>query len=145
MPVTNDSADGEPGVGNSIPTETAYELQALANIGSGLYKKGTLTGEEATALQDAIWTIEYNTGGSTLTVTSADSTINTLAGTYEAYADAHPASYSIGLYPTMYGEGFDYSNGQGFVATPEPSTYAMMGLGFAGFRKARAKAKAAFA
>ena len=57
------------------------------------------------------------------------------------FAEAHPASYAYALYPIG-------SNGQGFGATqgfgpgiPEPSTWAMMvmgfaGLGYAAFRKA---------
>jgi hypothetical protein len=133
MPVTTDSADGQPGVGNPISATTAEEIQTLVNLGFSWYVKDTLTGNEATALQDAIWTIEYNTGGSTLTVT-ADHTIDALAAGYVTYADHFPASYSEGLYPGADGQGF--GSGQGFVqgapATPEAATITMMLMGFAG-------------
>ena len=58
------------------------------------------------------------------------------------YAEGHVADYSEGLYGSI-SQGFGTS--QGFVVgTPEPSTYAMMvigfaGLGFAGYRKTKAK------
>ena len=58
------------------------------------------------------------------------------------YAEDHPADYSEGLYGSI-SQGFGTSHGF-VVGAPEPSTYAMMalgfaGLGFAGLRKARAK------
>ena len=64
-----------------------------------------------------------------------------------AYAAANATDYSIGFYPTT-GAGYS-GNTQGFVlGVPEPSTWAMMllgfaGLGFAGYRRAKPKAAAA--
>jgi hypothetical protein len=146
--VATDSSGAAPGEGNTLAPGTADEIQTLADLGGDWYRKGTLTGNEATALQDAIWTIEYNNnGGGNITVNAdGGGVIDMLAANYVSYADAHPTDNSIGLYPTMYGQGFEGYNGQGFVVgAPEPSTFAMMGLGFAGlgfagFRKVRAKA-----
>ena len=128
--VTTDSADGQPGVGNPISATTAEEIQTLVNLGYAGYVGATLSSNEATALQDAIWTVEYNTNGSSLTVT-ANATIDALAAAYVTYAEANPAGYSIGLYPGMDGQGF--GAGQGFVApsTPEAATITMMLMGFA--------------
>ncbi len=58
-------------------------------------------------------------------------------------AEAHPTPYSLSLFPGAKGEAF--GAGQAFsAAIPEPGTWAMMllgfaGLGFAGWRRTRPK------
>jgi hypothetical protein len=140
-PVTTDSTGADSGTGNTLTSPPVPgEIQTLVNIGYSGYVHNNLDGDHLTALQDAIWDIEYNDTG-TLSV-DGGTAINTLASEYITYAEDHPADYSEGLYGSI-SQGFGTS--QGFVVgAPEPSTYAMMvlgfaGLGFAGLRKARAK------
>jgi hypothetical protein len=119
------------------------EIQTLANLGYADYVHGTGNADIYAGLQGAIWDIEYNQNGNNLTVTGS-STVNDLIASDIAYAVAHPAAYSISLFPGADGQAF--GSGQGFSAgVPEPSTWAMMllgfaGLGFAGYRNIKAKA-----
>jgi hypothetical protein len=104
-------------------------------------------GDSLTALQGAIWDIEY--GATVVSTSNANNgDINNLIGQYVTYGWDHQAAFSYGLYPVgANGQGFGFS--QGFVVgAPEPSTWAMMllgfaGLGFAGCRSG--KSKTAFA
>ena len=122
------------------------EIQALANLGYSNYVNGTGTADIYEALQGAIWTIEYNTNGNSLTV-DGGSLVNGLIAANIAYAEAYPASYSVSLFPGADGQAF--GSGQGFSpGVPEPSTWAMLlvgfaGLGYAGLRRVdRAKPEA---
>ncbi len=106
-----------------------------------------------TAIAAAIWYIEYNTNGNSLSVTGDAAVGSATAGDPGGatgliaadltYAAANATDYSIGLYPTQ-GAGFT-GCGQGFVqGVPEPSTWAMMmvgfaGLAFAGYRRREGK------
>ncbi len=106
-----------------------------------------------TAIAAAIWYIEYNTNGNSLSVTGDAAVGSATAGDPGGatgliaadltYAAANATDYSVGLYPTQ-GTGFT-GYGQGFVqGVPEPSTWAMMmvgfaGLAFAGYRRREAK------
>jgi hypothetical protein len=87
-----------------------------------------LLGDIETAIAGAIWTVEYDA-----TVTSSNSEINALIASYVSYAEANPQTFSLGLFPDGDTEGF--ANTQGFVVgtpVPEPSTWAMALIGFAG-------------
>jgi hypothetical protein len=120
-------------------------IQTLVDIGYGDYVHNAPNlGDSLTALQGAIWDIEY---GATVVSTSNPNNgdINNLIGQYLTYGWDHPAAFSYGLYPVgPNGQGFGTS--QGFVVgVPEPSTWAMMllgfaGLGFAGYRSSKSKA-----
>ena len=140
-PVTTDSSGSTSGSGNPLNAQQIGAIQTLVDIGFGDYVHNAPNlGDNLTALQGAIWDIEYDA-----TVTSSDSTINSLIGSYVTYGWDHPAAFSHGLYPVgPDGQGFGAS--QGFVVgVPEPSTWAMMllgfaGLGFAGHRNVKVKA-----
>ena len=132
--------------GNPLSSPVPGEIQTLANIGYAAYENGTGTADIYAGLARAIWDIEYNTNGNTESV-SGSPTVNALIATDIAYAVAHPSSYSLSLFPGANGQAFGY--GQVFSSgVPEPSTWAMMivgfaGLGFAGYRRAKAKTVAA--
>ncbi len=140
-PVTTDSSGSTSGSGNLLSTQQMGAIQTLVNIGFGDYAHNVPNlGDNLTALQGAIWDIEYGA-----IVTSSDGAINSLIGSYVTYGWDHPAAFSYGLYPVgPNGQGFGSS--QGFVVgVPEASTWAMMllgfaGLGFAGSRNVKAKA-----
>ncbi len=116
------------------------EIQALANLGVADYLGGVTNADVYTAIAAAIWYDEYNTGANSLSVTG-DSVVGSAAPGSPAtglialdlaYAAANATNYSTGLYPGTTGQGFT-GYGQGFVVgVPEPSTWAMMLLGFAG-------------
>ncbi|WP_294532053.1 PEPxxWA-CTERM sorting domain-containing protein [uncultured Rhodoblastus sp.] len=124
--------------GNPLVAPIPGQIQTLANIGYYDYVHNLGSNDIYAALQGAIWTIEYNTNGNNLTVVGSP-TINTLIATYQAYAVAHPAPYSVSLFPGADGQAF--GSGQAFSpGVPEPATWAMMllgfaGLGFAGYRR----------
>jgi hypothetical protein len=131
--------------GNPLNPPVPGEIQALTNLGSAYFSKGTGTADIYAGLQGAIWTIEYSANGNNLTV-DGGATVNALIAGDIAYATAHPASYSIALYPGAGGQAF--GSGQGFTAVPEPASWAMMlagfaGLGFLGYRRNKAATRAA--
>jgi len=157
--VSTDSTGAQPGTGNTLPTSpppsVPGEIQALANLGAGDYYAGVTNADVYTAIAAAIWYIEYNTDGDQLSVIG-DSVVGSAAPGSSptgliafdlVYAAANATNYSSGLYPGTIGQGFA-GYGQGFaLGVPEPSTWAMMlvgfaGLGFAGYRTAKAKAAA---
>ena len=124
--------------GNPLLAPVPGEIQTLANIGYQDYVHGTGSANIYAGLQGAIWSIEYNVNGNSLTV-DGGSTINALISSDIAWAKAHPASYSVSLFPGANGQAF--GSGQGFSpGVPEASTWAMMllgfaSLGFAGYRR----------
>jgi hypothetical protein len=63
--VTTDSTGTDSGTGNLLSTSppVAKEIQTLVNIGYSGYVHGNLDGDHLTALQDAIWDIEYSDTG----------------------------------------------------------------------------------
>jgi hypothetical protein len=122
-------------MGNPLTSPIPEEIQTLANIGAYDYHHGDPNlAIDTEALQGAIWTIEYNQAYNTYTNTltvDGGPTIDAMITADIAYAVAHPAAFSLGLYPTANGQGQVY--GQGFSpGIPEPSTWAMVLLGFAG-------------
>jgi hypothetical protein len=135
--VNTNSSGAESGTGNPLSFLVSGEIQTLADIGVGIAKNGGLptswsakTQNELTAVQGAIWEIEYGFAPSQVSGTPGQ---NTLIADYVADAEAHPAaSYATGIYPTgANGQGFGFSQGQ-VTGVPEPSTWAMMLLGFSG-------------
>jgi PEP-CTERM motif len=152
--VSTDSTGPQPGTGNTLPNPPVPgEIQALANLGAEDYLNGVTDPDVYTAIAAAIWYDEYNTDGDSVSITG-DSVVGTatlgfpatgLIAVDLAYAAAYATNYSTGLYPGTTGEGFvGYGQGFVFVNVPEPSTWAMMllgfaGLGFAGYRRTRAK------
>ncbi len=134
-PLAYDSSNGVGG-GNALPDGVPYEIQALANVGARDWKTNPGDGNTLAALQGAVWQLEY--GG---TVTSGNSAMDAMISADVAWAEAHPASYAYALYPVgPDGKGFGATQGFG-PGIPEPTTWTMMALGFAGlgyaaFRKA---------
>ena len=123
----------------TLTAAQASEIGGLIAFGdNNLYKSvdGQSASDTSAAVQQAIWTIEYGSG---LTISGQNNPtlVNYLI-----------TSAQSGAIP---GNGFDpilEAGNQTLAVVPEASTWAMMalgfaGLGFAGFRKA--KAKAAFA
>ena len=132
--VTTDS------IGHALTAAQSSEMGLIADLGRADYLKGDSAG--AIAAQAAIWSVEYFYGeaSSKKTVFSSDPVIE---GDIRAFLnlpinpDGHYASGFI-----IHGEG--QSQIWGSPAVPEPSTWAMMALGFvamgyAGLRKQRAR------
>jgi len=141
--ITADSSSNPPGVGgNPLSALVAGEIETLVNIGVSDYIHGTGSADIYAGIAGAIWELEYNTNGNTLSVTGS-AAVDALIAANVAYAEAHPAPYSLSLFPGADGEAFGSS--QAFSgAIPETSTWAMMllgfaGLGFAGWRRTRPK------
>ncbi len=140
--ITNNSSSDPSGTGgSSLGAPAPGEIQTLVNIGASDYEHGTGNADIYAGLQGAIWQIEYNTNGNSLTVTGSTQVDNLIAS-FEAYAVANPENYSISLFPGA--DGTAYGSGQAFASAtaPEPSPWAMMiigfaGLGFAGYRARR--------
>jgi hypothetical protein len=136
-PVNTDSTGSTSGAGNALSEVVSGEIQTLANIGVGIAKSAGLptswnftTQEQLTAIQGAIWEIEYGFSPSQVTGTADE---NTLIAQDVAFAENHyTAEFATGIYATgSGGQGFGYSQGQ-VTAVPESSTWAMMILGLAG-------------
>ena len=141
--IVADSSSNPAGTGgNPLSSLVAGEIETLVNIGVSDYEHGTGTADIYAGIAGAIWELEYNTNGHSLSVTGS-SAINALIAADVAFAEAHPTPYSLSLFPGANGEAF--GAGQAFSgAIPEPGTWAMMllgfaGLGFAGWRRTRPK------
>jgi hypothetical protein len=137
--------NGNPGAALTLAQSAgiAYLANQVLTIAGGL--KGGVTADQFAATQAAIWELEYDpTHSGLLTVTSASGAVNTLIASYLAAAE-NPfnlgSNYAAELASTdtnnPYGGGHyqDFVTGGGGFLTgsvPEPSTWAMMILGFAG-------------
>lgn len=112
--------------GFTLPANVSAEIQYLAHIGVG--EAGTSGhADDVTAIQAAIWEVEYG-----LTAHSGNSTINGLISTF--YDDAvHSGNTSPAeeLYNSVH-QSFVDGNPSLTTGVPEPSTWAMMILGFCG-------------
>jgi hypothetical protein len=128
----------ENGLGQSISQPLSNELGQIADIGKRALAHGN--GDLAAAAQAAIWGLEYNT-----TPTFADP-LGTIATDYSGLLTAsyhNTGDWGSALIPV--GEGWPgnpYATQQMVVGAPEPSTWAMMLLGFAGLGLAGYRAKA---
>jgi hypothetical protein len=126
--VTTDSTGAKSGTGNPLTQMVSGEIQTLASIGSGLANSATPDAEKLTAIQGAIWEIEYGFTPSEVTGTAQE---NDDIASYIAYAGAHVAKgYADAIYPVGEGgQGFGFT--QGFATgVPEPTAWVMMILGF---------------
>jgi hypothetical protein len=126
--------------GYMLPANVSAQIQYLAHLGVGL--AGT-TGHanEVTAIQAAIWEIEYG-----LTALSSNSTINNLITTFYNQALASGStSPAEELYNSRH-QSFVDGNPSLTTGVPEASTWAMMILGFCGvgFMAYRRKSKPLF-
>jgi hypothetical protein len=127
--VTTDSTGAQSGTGNPLSPTISGEIQTLASIGTGIANGASPNAEKLTAIQGAIWEIEYGFTPSQVTGTPQE---NGDIASYVAYAAAHPApGYSQAVYPVgPDGQGFGFT--QGFATgVPEPTTWALLILGFA--------------
>jgi len=130
--VTTNSDGATSGSGPAISQTTSGEIATLANEGSWIANKASPDFDRLTAIQGAIWEVEYGLTPSQVTGTPSQ---NTLIASYVANAEAHPAAgYASGIYPTG-ANGVGFGGTQGFATgVPEPTTWAMMlvGLGLMG-------------
>jgi len=127
-PVLTDSSGFYSGTGNGLSPLQEGAIQTLVDAGFEDYTKGVANlGDKLTALQGAIWAIEYGA-----TVTSGNLDINNLIGSDISFGKSNPASFSLGLYPVGEGQGFGTTQGFVTAGVPEASTWAMMMIGFAG-------------
>jgi hypothetical protein len=121
------------GLGRPLSEATSNIMGQLADIGRFDYFHGNEDG--AIAAQAAIWGIEYN-----IAVTSSDSTIENYILS-DLNIHANNTGWALGIVP------IDGSQTQAQLlgGVPEPSTWAMMLLGFAGigFMAYRGKSKPA--
>ena len=118
------------GLGQPLSKSTSNKMGQLADIGKYDYSKGNEDG--AIAAQAAIWGLEYN-----VPVTSTDATIQADITNFLQIQD-NGRGFAAGLVPT------DGNSTQSQITggVPEPSTWAMMllgfaGLGFAGYRRTK--------
>ena len=108
------------GHGNALTSSQVSQIYGLAALGSNLFKIGAPDlANKLAGIQGAIWAIEYPA----YTVTGGTSAINSYISSYVALA------------PSLHGNAYvllaDGGKSQGFViGVPEPTTWAMMILGF---------------
>ena len=119
------------GLGNMLLESQSNVMGQLADIGKYDYAKSNEDG--AIAAQAAIWDVEYG-----VAVTSSDPTIQADLTYLLGHVHDNGLGWASGIVPA------DGSNTQAQITggVPEPSTWAMMLLGFAGLGyAARRKAK----
>jgi|SRR5581483_1900396 len=149
--VTTNSSGGS-GTGSPLSKTVSGEIQYLANLGLALASKtATATVQDSlTAIQAAIWNIEYGLGsdglgtaklgwGDTLAGGETYSAENALIQSYEGQA--------LALATPGYANGIYSRGSQAFVTgVPEASTWAMLVVGFAslGLLTQRRKSTARF-
>jgi hypothetical protein len=142
-PLTNDSST-LPGGPDTLSTAKIGEIGALALNGDDLLGSPGATSDKSAAIQIAIWSVEY---GNDFAYTGVDNNIPNLVSAYIGnVTGAFPLWKPYSNFVTLTEAG-----NQNLITTsvPEPSTWAMMllgfaGLGFAGYRRTK-KSTAAFA
>jgi hypothetical protein len=140
----NPAVSNPPHNGYALKANVSAEIQYLAHIGIGLASgpTSTIVTDEVTAIQAAIWELEYG-----LTAKSSDATINNYISSFysNALAVSPGGSPAEELYNSVHQSFVDGSPSL-TTPVPEPSTWAMMILGFAGFGliACRGKSKSAF-
>lgn len=126
--------------GYALPANVSAEIEYLAHIGIG--EAGTSGHDnDVTAIQAAIWELEYG-----LTAHSSNSTINGLISTfYNNVIHSGSTSPAEELYNAAH-QSFVDGKPSLTTSVPEPSTWAMMILGFCGvgFMAYRRKSKPSF-
>ena len=126
----NPAVSNPPHNGYALQANVSAEIQYLAHVGIGLANGpiNTTFTDELTAIQAAIWELEYG-----LTAKSSDSTINNYISSFYSYALAVGSGGSPAeeLYNSMH-QSFVDGNPSLTASVPEPSTWAIMILGFAG-------------
>jgi hypothetical protein len=136
-PVNTNSNGPASGQGDPLTQTVSGEIQTLAEIGVGIAKGAgaptswsAATNDSLTAIQGAIWEVEYGFTPSQVTGTSAQ---NTLIADDVSLAESHPAAgFADGVYSTGPG-GSGFGASQGFATgVPEPGVWAMMLVGFGG-------------
>ena len=152
-----DDSDGKSIALGTFSALQSYEINYLANqaINLGGSLKGGLTNDQLTAIQLAIWKIEYDPTNTGLLTVSGNSNVNLLmAGDItQAQSSFSTGDYATELvstnlnpYNNEHYQDFVTGNGGNLTeSVPEPSTWAMMILGFAGigFMAYRGKSKPA--
>jgi hypothetical protein len=151
-----DDSNGKSIALSTFSATQSYEINYLANqaiaLGGSSLKAG-VTNDQLTAIQLAIWKIEYDPTNTGLLTVSGNSNVNQLvanditnAQKYYSIGDYANELASINLNPYNNQHYQDFVTGGGGSLTgsvPEPSTWAMMILGFAaiGFTAYRRKSK----
>ncbi len=122
----------ENGLGVALTIQQSDIIGKIAEAGFADLLASTFLGNEAAAAaQLAIWSIEYNT----LPTSFANGDIETdFWGLYGTTPDAHPQWAEVIIANGAWPGNSDLSQQMvvGFGGVPEPSTWAMMLLGFAG-------------
>jgi len=139
MPLTTDNSGSMPSNSNPLTTQQIDDISYLATIGTAGMNADP-SNDYSAAVQAAIWDVEY---GATATYAGDAQFGIDLA----ALMATLPASgYSGGVEIGNPGDQGLFNNQHLFTTqtVPEPSTWAMMivgfaGLGFAGYRSAKAK------
>jgi PEP-CTERM motif len=127
----------ENGLGQALGETLSNKIGQIANIGLTAYANGDV--DMGAAAEAAIWSLEYNTTSTIAPGTLDNDYLSLVHGTY-----TNTGTYALALTP--YGENWPLNSGasQQMVVglasgvpelasgVPEPSTWAMMGVGFLG-------------
>ena len=142
IPLTTDNDGSTPSNSAPLTTQQIDDISYLATIGTAEMNANP-SNDLSAAIQAAIWQVEYATTASY----SGDTGFATdLAAIDAMLANNPPSSYDGGVEVGNTGDQGLFNNQHLFTTqtVPEPSTWAMMligfaGLGFAGYRSAKAK------
>jgi hypothetical protein len=125
VPVTNDLTAGA-GMGNALTAGQIERMSGLARLGATLYMSGAsdLTAR-MTAIQSAIWTVEYGLSASGFNPGNA-------LGYYNDYLSRSFPGASVPVLVASDAQGQLIGNLQGLGngAVPEPGTWALMIVGY---------------
>jgi hypothetical protein len=143
MPLTTDNSGSIPSNSNPLTTQQIDDISYLAAIGTAGMNANP-SNDYSAAVQAAIWEVEYGTTATYSGDTQFGVDLAALMATLPALG------YSGGVEISNPGDQGLFNNQHLFTTqtVPEPSTWAMMivgfaGLGFAGYRRAKAKTVAA--
>ena len=125
LPVTNDLS-GNGGTGNALSTSQIERMSGLARLGASLFAVNASNLQaRMTAIQAAIWTVEYGLTASSFSPAGAQ-------GYYDAYlAKSFPgASVPVLVASNAQGQIIGNIQGLGIGSVPEPASWALMIIGF---------------